>query len=257
MMLFARPCLLAMMTLLTVGMSVASAEDPSRDSTVGAACVVLLHGLARSAHSLSPIADALEADGYIVVNPDYPSRHHRVRELTRRVIPEAITACHTRGATEIHAVTHSLGGILVRYWLEHTDEPVFTRVVMLAPPNQGSEVVDVYRAVPWMFAWLNGPAGLELGTGPDDIPASLGPVSVETGVIAGSRTLNWILSQSLPNPDDGKVSVASTRVDGMCAHLTLAVTHPLIMRSPTVIAEVGHFLRTGRFASSNAEHLDC
>lgn len=83
----------------------------------------------------------------------------------------------------------------------------------MAPPNQGSQVVDSLRDVPG-FKLINGKAGLQLGTDDKSIPAQLGPVKFELGVIAGSRTVNVLLSQFLPNPDDGKVSVQSTRVAG-------------------------------------------
>ena len=118
---------------------------------------------------------------------------------------------------------------------------------MLAPPNGGSEVVD--RIGHWrLFGWLNGPAGRELGTGPGSLPNRLGPVRFPLGVIAGDRSINWINSLFLlPGRDDGKVTVARTRVDGMADHLVIHATHPMIMRHPEVIRQTLHFIREGRF----------
>jgi len=41
-----------------------------------------------------------------------------------------------------------MGGILFRQYVADNDAEAFSRTVMLAPPNQGSEVVDALRDVP-------------------------------------------------------------------------------------------------------------
>ena len=125
---------------------------------------------------------------------------------------------------------------------------------MLAPPNQGSEVVDGYRNIPG-FRFLNGPAGMQLGTDDQSIPRQLPAVEFELGVIAGSKTFNPILSLQLPNPDGGKVSAQSARVEGMSDYLLLPVTHTFLMRSRQVIAQTIHFIEHGGFLR-NDQTLD-
>ncbi len=117
---------------------------------------------------------------------------------------------------------------------------------MLGPPNKGSEVVDKLKNVPG-FEFINGPAGLELGTDKTSVPNSLGAVTYQVGVIAGSSTINPILSQMLPNPDDGKVSVENTKVEGMTDHIIMSVSHPFLMRDDAVIQQVKVFLKKGKF----------
>jgi hypothetical protein len=146
----------------------------------------------------------------------------------------------------IHFVTHSLGGILVRYYLQQEEIGNLGRVVMIAPPNQGSGVVDSLRGVPG-FALINGPAGMQLGTGDDSVPLTLGPVDYEVGIIAGEETFNPILSQYLENPDDGKVSVENTKVEGMTDFLILPESHPFIMKSRAAIEQSLTFIGTGKF----------
>jgi len=207
-------------------------------------CVVLLHGLARSAASMDSVQDELLANGYRVVNYGYPSRSDTVQVLAQVAIPEAVAACVD--ADVVHFVTHSMGGILLRAYLVEHELLRLGRVVMLGPPNQGSQVVDRLGRVPG-FALLNGPAGKQLGTAATDLPRALGPVDFELGVIAGTRSLNPLLSQLLPNPDDGKVSLAATKVAGMTDFIALPVSHPLMMNNKEVLGQIVAFLAKGRF----------
>lgn len=195
---------------------------------------------------MDKMENQLASEGYRVINVGYPSRHHNIETLSIMAIPEGIAGCSAQDASPIHFVTHSLGGILLRHYQQHSSIDQLSRVVMLGPPNQGSETVDKLKSLPG-FGWLNGPAGAQLGTSPNDTPKTLGPVNFELGVIAGTRSINLLLSQFLPNPDDGKVSVSSTRVDGMQDHLLVPVSHPFLMKDERVIDQVKHFLKVGHF----------
>lgn len=209
-------------------------------------CVILLHGLARSAASMKKLEDALSETGYFVRNTAYPSRDKTVNELAPEVIPAAVESCDEEGHRPIHFVTHSMGGILIRYFLEANDLENLGRIVMLSPPNQGSEVVDKLSGMPG-FELLNGPAGLQLGTGQDDLPAQLGPATFEVGIITGNRSINLILSMLIPGADDGKVSIERARLEGMSDFLVVPHSHPFIMKNDRVIQQVTYFLEHGRF----------
>lgn len=218
--------------------------------TAAADCVVLLHGLARTSSSMEPLSDTLTEAGFRVANVDYPSREKPIEELAPLAIGNGLEDCGPD--TTIHFVTHSLGGILVRYYMANNELVNLGRVVMIAPPNQGSEVVDNLGDIPG-FSEFNGPAGVQLGTDNNSVPLSLGPVDYEVGIIAGTVTVNIILSQYLPNPDDGKVSVASTRVEGMQDFIEVPYSHPFIMRAPLVLKQTRAFLTRGKFDHGVAE----
>lgn len=194
---------------------------------------------------MEKLALALTREGFQVANTAYPSREHTIEKLSKMAVESGLSACAP--GTTVHFVTHSLGGILVRYYFEKNELEELGRVVMLAPPNQGSGVVDALRDIS-VFEFVNGPAGLQLGTDPGSIPSGLGAVEFELGVIAGTSSLNPILSQFLPNPDDGKVSVESTKVEGMADFITVKHSHPFIMQASDVIQQTIHFLRNGNFS---------
>lgn len=213
-------------------------------------CVVLLHGLARSSMSMNKMQRELEKAGYATANIDYPSRDHAVEALADIAVPEGLAACRAQeGVTRIHFVTHSLGGILVRQYLSENDIDELGRVVMLGPPNQGSAAVDELGDVPG-FDWLNGPAGKQLGKGDESVPLRLGPANFELGVIAGNRTIDPITSAVLDDPDDGRVSVADTKLEGMADFVVVDHSHAFMMRMRRPIELTKAFLETGSFGDA-------
>jgi triacylglycerol lipase len=219
---------------------------PAEKNTLQKECVILLHGLARTSASMNKIETKLIDEGYIVINVDYPSRHRKIEELSEIAVAEGLDYCRQESSWRIHFVTHSLGGILIRYYLSLQQIPELGRVVMLAPPNQGSEVVEEFSGYPG-YELLNGPAGYQLGKDDKSIPLKLGPADFEVGIIAGDRTINLILSTAFETPNDGKISVEEARLEGMKDFLVVHHSHPFIMKSDEVIDQVLHFLRYGYF----------
>lgn len=214
--------------------------------------VVLLHGLARSASSMDDMEQSLQQAGYRVCNIEYPSRKHAVAELAREFVAPRIDDCVPDSGQAINFVTHSLGGIIVRELADDGLVREIGRVVMLGPPNQGSEVVDALSDW-YLFKVINGPAGGELGTSESSVPVRLGPANFEVGVIAGSKTINWINSLIIPGEDDGKVSVEHAKLEGMKDFVVVDVTHPFMMVDNEVINQALRFLSSGCFEHEEQE----
>ena len=226
---------------LIIGSSYSLAAEPI-DKTEA---VVLLHGLGRTAKSMAYMEERLVAAGYTVYNYDYESRKNEISSLVDN-LQEFLEACCQGKGTSLHFVTHSLGGILVRALIAESKPDNLGRVVMLSPPNKGSEVADYIKDYS-LFKDILGPASMQLGTGLDSMPNRLGPADFELGVITGNRTIDPISSLIIPGVDDGKVAVEKTKLEGMTDFLVMPVSHAYIMQKPEVVDEVIYFLQQGRF----------
>lgn len=207
--------------------------------------VVLLHGLGRTALSLAPLRREIEAAGFTTWSRTYPSRRGSIPEIASLV---ASRIREDLGGRPVVAVTHSLGGILVRHMASALP---WQGVVMLAPPNAGSRLALALRDVP-LFRWLFGPAGQEVAV-PNDWPAPPAPCAV----IAGTRKVgvasppSWVGARVLPpdEPNDGVVTVAETRLPGLASFATVDASHTWIMNHPETRRLVMSFLAGGRLAS--------
>lgn len=209
-------------------------------------CVILLHGLIRSPDSMKNMQSALNEQGYKVINRGYPSTEHNIETLSKDYLSPIIHACKT--SKQIHFITHSLGGILVREYLANNKLDQLGHVVMLGPPNNGSEIVD--KIGDWkLFYKMHGEAGTQLGTAKNSKPKILPKANFSLGVIAGNWTIDPIGWLILPKPNDGKVSVESTKLKGMTDFKVMPYSHALMMKRKAVIDECIHFLQHGKFTS--------
>ncbi len=205
--------------------------------------VVFLHGLARSHRSLAPLRRAVERAGFATWARTYPSRKLEIAALA------AETAARIRadlGDVPVAAVTHSLGGILVRHMARLLP---WRAVVMLAPPNRGSRVAQAFASHP-LFRWFYGPAGAELAD-----PSRWPPPPSPFAVIAGTHGLDprnpvtWVTRRAIAPEiaSDGTVTVEETQLPGMAAFATVDASHTFIANHPQVRALVLKFLATNSF----------
>ncbi len=207
--------------------------------------LVLLHGLGRTRWSLWPVAREAMRRGYQVHNLGYPSRSAPIEELAEDV---AHRVRHIAGDGAVDVVTHSMGGIVLRAAVAAGILPpeAIRRVVMLAPPNHGSELADRLRDLR-VYRLATGPAGQQIGTSDDSVPRRLPPPPFEVGIIAGRRSTNPFFGRVLGAESDGKVTVESTQLEGMRDRVIVDRAHTFIMWAPDVLAQIFTFLAGGQF----------
>ncbi len=209
--------------------------------------VVLIHGLGRTRRSMWMVALWLRFCGYRVTSIGYPSRCVSIAEAVERHIGPKLAELEFAEGSRVHFVTHSLGGIVFRAWAVKRD-PAFPlgRAVLLAPPNQGSQIIDELRQWRWE-RWVLGPVSAELGTDAGSTPNSLGSLPPETGIIMGSKDTLPVFRHLLGPESDGVVTIASSHADGETDFILLPANHATIILQPAVFRAVHRFLRTGSF----------
>ena len=215
----------------------------------GAESVIVVHGLGRTPASMTILVSRLKNAGFRVVSFGYPSTSEPMEALVDRLQAEVGRCCRNKAET-VHFVTHSMGGVLVRSYLNRQPDPHQGRVVMLSPPSQGSELIDAFSDSP-LLQRLLGPAGSKLGTDSAGIPSQLGPVRFGLGIVTGDRSISPLGSWLIPGPDDGKVGVDRARIEGATDFMVVSATHTFIMNRRDVAEEVVHFLRHGRFGGED------
>jgi alpha-beta hydrolase superfamily lysophospholipase len=208
--------------------------------------VVLLHGLARGQGSMAKLAAYLRKHNYDTWSHTYPSRRHSIQYLASALTDRLVTVAEGR---PLFAVTHSMGGIIVR----HLNDPrlAWTRIVMLAPPNQGSQLAAGLVRNP-LFRWFYGPAATELADA-----STWPPPPAPFGVIAGTRSralsnvTSWTIGRRFPDGvrNDGTVAVEETKLPGMAAFAEVDATHTWIMNAQPAWRLIVQYLQNGRFGS--------
>jgi len=208
--------------------------------------VILLHGIGRHSRSLRKIENALQDAGFATLSLDYHSRRKPLDALAADIHP-AVTVFTDKTCGPIHFVAHSMGGLLTRVYVATHRPAKLGRVVMLGTPNGGSEIADLLKDLA-IYRAFYGPAGQQLLTEQDGLLTSLPPPDYAVGIIAGIGTINPISSHFiLPRPNDGCVSVQSSKLANMTDHTTVKASHTGLVRHPVAIEQTIAFLQDGRF----------
>lgn len=199
---------------------------------------------------MAKLAGFLSGHGYRVVNVGYPSTKFSISDLIDIIRPEIDDAAKEAGEGRVHFVGYSMGGLLIRAFLRHYRPANLGRVVMVGTPNNGSQIADFLKNWP-LYRKVYGPAGQQLITDQTEMTDLFGTVDYELGIIAGNRTIDPVSSLiiGVRVPNDGKVSVESTRLDGAAAHIVIPANHTFLPVNRTMRSQTLSFLKDGRFIS--------
>lgn len=208
--------------------------------------VVLLHGIARTSASMQRMERFLQANGYRTLNVDYPSRKHTIEDIVEAIHPQLQEFNKTFSGT-LHFVGYSMGGLVIRAYLHKYRPDNLGRVVMIGTPNKGSEVADFIRNI-WLYRTFYGLAGQQLLTDQQTFSHVFGKVDYELGIIAGTSKLDPICSWIIKLPSDGKVSLESTKLEGMTDHIVIPAAHTFMPINKQIWHSALRFLQQGNFS---------
>ena len=210
----------------------------------GEEAVIVIHGFARRANSMGKLAEHIHREGYEVRNVGYSSIQQSLDEIQADVFEKFNQYILSNPDKKIHFVGHSLGGLLIRAYLDQKSLKNLGSVVLMGAPNKGSALVDEYEER-WFFSWLG--SGLsELGADSEFLKKLKAPYYT-VGVIAGSRPFSKFFDSSLEGVHDGLVTVESAKLEGMSDFIVINVHHSRMKRDPRVFEQVIHFLKHARF----------
>ncbi len=207
--------------------------------------VVILHGIFRTSRHMRKLATYAASQGYDVLNVDYPSTKQPLEELVDTAWKDI--SAKLQEEKPVHFIGYSMGGLLVRAILSKYRPSMLGRIVLLAVPNKGSEVADFLKHN-WLYQRFYGPAGQQLITDQTAIKHLFGNIDYECGVIAGSLSLEPLSSFVIKGKNDGKVSIESTKLDGMKDHVIVRSTHTWFPHHKEVQKQTLHFVSHGTFA---------
>jgi len=206
--------------------------------------VILIHGIMYSPLIMWKIEKSLTNAGYNTLNFDYASTRWPMDTVTEKLHQE-ITDKYSK-YEKIHFVTHSLGGLVIRAYLDQFGSELEGHLVMIAPPNQGSITAERFEDFA-LFKWLLGEPGQHLGKDRDDYFKMYPPPRIHFGIIAGGLCNDKGFNPLIPGDDDGTVGVEETRIYGYADFIIIPGLHTTLLWQGEVIRQIITFIEEGKF----------
>jgi len=233
-------CLIFILTVFLSGGSSIPQDHPKLNE-----CVILMHGFGDIKLSMSFLENECQKKGYATFNLGYSTAGETISSLSEKLLTDMIKKCRKKGFSKIHFVTHSMGGLIVRYYLQNNELPEGSRIVMLSPPNKGTEVADFLKTNV-LYKLFTGDVGQELCTD-SQIIRNLKELNIEIGIIAGNKSYNPFFSEIIQGEDDGRISTENTKLEEMTDFLIVNDSHLTIKHRQEVSEQMVYFLRNGNF----------
>ena len=235
--------------LLFIPMIICFAQQstPPNEASSEKEFVFVLHGLAGSKLMISPLANRIEDAGFETLIIDYKTLGTSPEEIMVEVSTKFEEAMPDTNYT-VHFVGYSLGSIVIRAYLDRNKVSNLGRVVLIAPPNKGSPVADIFKDT-WIID-LFGETINSLGTDSTSFPNSIGDPYYPVGIIAGIGTSSFN-NFYLPGLDDGIVPLESTRLNNTTDMIVLDESHVWMKFKKIIANQTIEFLKNGKFEREN------
>jgi pimeloyl-ACP methyl ester carboxylesterase len=190
--------------------------------------VVLIHGFGAKRAVMWPLAARLRSNGYRVRLWSYVTLFQSINSHSHRLHNYLLMQLADESRFSI--VAHSMGSIIARAALNRSVPSNMGRLVLLAPPNQGSPIA---RYASMFVGGIIRPTR-ELSDDRNSFVRNLSsPRGVDTGIIAARFDL--------------LVPAANTILESVHKYETVNGTHNSLLMSKNVCEMITSFLRSGEF----------
>lgn len=212
--------------------------------------VYLIHGYGGLGIELKKIQKTIEKEGYVSEIYSYPSLVKDVDSVGNNVFNKI----KKENFDTISFVTHSLGALVVRSIYEHLDSittfPFIHRIVMIAPPNNGSPVADYFAQFSFV-KYIIGPNINNITTNPITGAGKYPIPTCEIGLIAGSYGKKKGFNIFIKGDNDGVLIPEQTKLGVEKDVVFVKSWHVGLLFNKKVLKYVTCFLKNGKFENKS------
>lgn len=209
--------------------------------------ILLVHGFFKNYKDMEPLQEHLSQWGYHTHLVNLPTTFERL-ETIYEVFKIELSKINTASYSNIHMVGHSMGGLIIRYYLSKQVVPNLGRCVFIGTPNKGTRLADIGLKIPLLPRLLKPIIALHSKSVAIDLPLNI-PIP-NIGIIAGTNH-RLITGSFLKQPNDGRVEVDATKLEPsiMTDFITLNYVHTQIHKESITARLVHNFIQNGRFGA--------
>ncbi len=221
---------------------------PAKGTEPRGETVICVHGLFDTGLVMRPMARYFARLGYDVHIITYSSTRDTVEHHIQAFEQSMKQLNISKQNRPVHFVAHSMGGIIVRGYLNNLKETDgIGRIVTIATPHKGSPVADALSpyAIPEMIVV---PVHDLKTEGPTAAVHMENPaLRFETGTIAGGTGRVNGFNPDIGEDNDGVVPFSSSHLKGEKDSIRLPYTHSLIHQRKATFEQAANFIMHGKF----------
>lgn len=215
-------------------------------STFATQKIYLIHGYGGLGLEMEKIREAVQNEGFTTEIYVYKSLIDDVDSVSLNLIQ----TIQKEKFDTVSFVTHSMGALVVRSMYEKLDSlsgfPFVHRIVMIAPPNNGSPIADFFSQFKFV-KYIIGPNINNLTTnkitGASKYPIPTCEVGLIAGSFGGKRGFNMFINSD----NDGVLIPENTKMGIEKDVVFVKSWHVGLLFNKKVIRYVNNFIQQGKF----------